>query len=339
MLAAHSKGMQCPKERVFEKCPQQWVEAHDFEAFSIETATWIPLLVQAVRIEHGRPGTVGHRKAYEDYDSIIVPLALQKEFGGVDWQSVSRHNPDVAWANDKGFYPPGSYYDDPRVLHPVIQRSFETGELSQWDLLQELEVGLQLLRIDDRWTRPSENDVEVAKLERDSQSSPTALLFRAEHLRDYLCAKKSALLLTGFSVRDAVEEIFAELQWTAKQQTRTFDGGSWEGVEAAIHEGGGPYGEEITVLKVWRESVDPNEDVPQMAPPAEEPQQRSKSFSHSWTGRKLFQLSGRIWTKQWLPPAKASPRIRRDKVEARVHFQVENQEQKTLVRIHVSYVT
>jgi hypothetical protein len=323
-------AMQRPQNKAFDKCPQEWIEARDIERSSIEKATWIPLLVQAAPIQHGRPGTVGHRKAYEDYDSIIVPLDLQKEFKDVDWQSVSRNNPDAAWADDKGFYPPGSYYDDPRILHPIIRRSFETGEPNQWDLLQEIEVGLRLLRIADRWIRPEENDVEVAKLERDNQGSPTALLFRAEHLRDYLCAKKAALLLTGFSVRDAVEESFPGLQWGAKRQTRTFERGTWEGAEAPIHEGGGPYGVEMNVLKIWRESVDPNEDVPRMPLPAEEPEHRSESFKRKSTGRKVFMLSGRIWTKQWLPPAKVSPRIRRDKVEAPVHFQVENQEHKTL---------
>lgn len=318
------------QQQAFDKCPREWIEARDIERLSFEKATWIPLLVQEVQIQHGRPGTVGHRKAYQDYDSIIVPLELEREFKDVDWQSVSRHNPDSAWANDKGFYPPGSYFDDPRILHPVIQRSFETGEPTQWDLLQELEVGLRLLRGTDRWIRPEEDDVEVAKLERDGTGSPTALLFRAEHLRDYLCAKKAALFLTGFSVRDAVEENFAGLQWDSSRQTRNFSRGTWEGVEAPIHEGGGPYGVDINVLKVWRESVDPKEDVPRMPLPAEEPEHRSESFKRQWTGRKIFLLNGRIWTKHWIRPAKLSPRIRRDKVEARVHFQVENQEQKTL---------
>jgi hypothetical protein len=37
-----------------------------------------------------------------------------------------------------------------------------------------------------------------------------------------------------------------------------------------------------------------------------------------------------MWVKHWILPAPKSPRIRRDEVEARVHFQVENQERATL---------
>jgi hypothetical protein len=273
---------------------------------------------------------VGYRKAYQDIDSIIVPLDLQAEFAKVDWQSVTRNSSDSAWANEKIFLPPGCYLEDPRVLYPVIQRSFETDEPTQWDLLQELEVGLQLFRRGDTWIRPDENDVEVAKLERDKDGRPASLLFRTEHLRDYLCAKKASLLLTIFTFRDAIEESFPGLTWSSDQRERRFAHGEWEGTFADVHEGGEPYGIKGTVLHMWRESVNPKDDVPEMPHPCVETAAKAESSSVEATGRKLSALRGRIWVKHWIQPAAKSPRIRRDKVEARVHFQVENQEQKTL---------
>ena len=35
----------------------------------------------------------------------------------------------------------------------LLQRCFETGEPKQWDLLQELEIGLKLYRQGDTWIR------------------------------------------------------------------------------------------------------------------------------------------------------------------------------------------
>lgn len=314
----------------FEKCPQAWIEESDIEALSFDKATWIPLIAHQVDILEGKTGTSGHRKAYRNIDSIIVPLDLKDEFGETDWQSISRNGPDSAWADDKIFLPPGCFLDDARVLRPVIQRSFETVGPTQWDLLQELEVGLRLLRRNDTWIRPDENDVEVAKLERDEDRHLAVLLFRAEHLRDYLCAKKAALLLAGFTIREAVEEGFPSLTWKADRQERKFDHGEWEGTHTAIHEGGTPYGMKTGVLHIWRESVNPNDDVPEMPHPCAETAAKTESFSMEATGRKLFTLCGRIWVKHWILPAANSPRIRRDKIEARIHFQVENQEQKTL---------
>ncbi len=60
------------------------------------------------------------------------------------------------------------------------------------------------------------------------------------------------------------------------------------------------------------------------------PSPRHEAFDRVAAGEKLFRLSGRIWVKHWISPAQKSPRIRRDDVEPRVHFRVENQEQATL---------
>lgn len=318
------------EQGILVKVPLEWIEARDFENLSFEKATWIPLAVSKIDLEMGKSGYIGHRRACQNYVAIIVPLELQDKFKNIEWQSITLGCSEGAGTDEDGFYPPGSYGTDARVLCPVIQRSFETGEPTQWDLLQELEVSLRLFRKGDSWIRPEENDVEVAKLERNSEGMPAAMLFRAEHLRDYLCAKKAALLLTGFSMRDAVEETFPELGWKTGRQERHFGHGEWEGTCAAIHEGGFPFGIKTAVIHGWRESVNPEDDVPQMPDPGSDPGIKSESSSRSATGRKLHQLTGRIWVKHWILPAQQSPRIRRDRVEARVHFQVENQESKTL---------
>ena len=320
---------------IFSTFPLQWIECTDIERLSFDRATWIPILLEKDDVAHGEFGSPGYRKGYRDFDSIIVPLASKEKFEMIDWQSVSRHNSDTAWADDNGFYPPGSYSGDPGVLYPVVQRSFDTNDPRQWDLLQELEVGLRLLRNGDRWIAPDEDDIEVARLERDSEGRPDAVFFRAEHLRDYLCAKKAALLLTGFVFRDAIEESFPALQWeTADGETRIqrrqFEHGWWEGRLAPMHEGGQAFGATTHVIHAWRESVDPSEDIPVMPDPSEDAGMKHREFTKTATGRKLFGLSGRIWIKHWILPAQKSPRIRRDKIESRVHFQVENQEQATL---------
>ena len=320
---------------VADKFPLEWIEGRDFERLSFEHATWIPLVLEKIDLRHGRFGTPGFREGYRDIDSIVVPLDLQAHFQEIDWQSVSRRNSDGAWADDEGFYPPGSYSANPRVLHPVIQRSFATGDPREWSLLQELEVGLKLMRRGDSWIAPEEDDVEVARLERDARGLPDALLFRSEHLRDYLCAKKAALLLTGFAFREAVEETFPNLNWEEtrdeqRQQQRHFDHGWWQGYLTPIHEGGQLFGSRMHVIHAWRESVNPEDDVPIMPHPTAEPEPRHETFERVATGRKLFRLSGRIWVKHWISPAQKSPRIRRAEVESRVHFRVENQEQATL---------
>ena len=94
---------------VHNKFPLEWIEARDFERMSFERATWIPLLVGKKDVRLGRFGTSGFRDGYQDIDSIVVPLDLKADFQEIDWQSVSRHNSDGAWADDNDFYPPASH--------------------------------------------------------------------------------------------------------------------------------------------------------------------------------------------------------------------------------------
>jgi hypothetical protein len=156
----------------FEKAPVSWAEAHDIETLSFEKATWIPLYIAKTDILRGQFGRIGDREAAHFYDSIVVPLELREKFEAVDWQSVNRNWPDSAWVDEEGeFHPPGCYNGDPRIRYAVIQQWFETGEPAQWDLLQELSVGLHLFRQGDSWIRPEENDIEVARLERRRRKS------------------------------------------------------------------------------------------------------------------------------------------------------------------------
>jgi hypothetical protein len=67
-----------------------------------------------------------------------------------------------------------------------------------------------------------------------------------------------------------------------------------------------------------------------MPKPHEDPSSKSEMFIARSKGKKLHSLLSRTWVKHWIRPAERSPRIRRDKVESRVHFYVDNQEQKTL---------
>lgn len=169
--------------------------------------------------------------------------------------------------------------------------------------------------------RPIENYIEVVRLHRDSEDRPVVMEIRSEHLRDYLAARGAALLLGGFVVRAATEAKLEGISWSEKRVTREFEGGLWEG---CIHEinTGGPRG---IALRMWRESVDPGEDVPVMPHPTQEPSPCSESTEFGGGGDVLEFAEGRIWWTEWIEPAERSPRIRRDKVESQVPFIVGNQ--------------
>jgi hypothetical protein len=81
---------------------------------------------------------------------------------------------------------------------------------------------------------------------------------------------------------------------------------------------------------MWRESVDPSDDVPVMPHPTKEPAARSTTRVVQHEGKQLQYACGKIWWKQWIDPGPISPRVANDEVEARVPFIVENQSSETL---------
>jgi hypothetical protein len=308
-----------------------WIEASDLQKLSYEKATWIPLATSGMDFVNGKYGYPAYREAFRSIETLVVPLAERTDFDDSDWQSINRSGgTDGVWADDERLRPPGHFQDGSNAVYPVIHRHFDSGEMEVWVLLQEIEVGLRLLRKGDEWIRPSENDVVVIKLNRRDDGRPREILIRAEHLRDYLCARKSALLVCAFYQRTAIEEKFGHVPIKGDKEDSTFASGEREIVHQPIHEGGTPFGVETAVMRVWRESVDPKDDLPVMPKATEDPGVGSESYTVRDKGRKLHRLSVRIWTKHWVEPAAASPRIRRDEVEARTHFFVDNQEQKSL---------
>ena len=311
--------------------PLEWIEAADLTSLRFDKATWIPLVASVTEFEVGKPGHCGHRESYRSTESLIVSTAKREQFASSDWQSINRSGgTDGVWADKEGIRHPGSFDGDSDFIYPVIQRSFDSGETDIWTLQQEIEIALRLIRVGDEWICPRENDVVVAKLNRRADGLPRELLIRAEHLRDYLCAKQAALILCGFYLREAVEQKFSAMPFEGNNQETKFAIGERELTLTAIHEGGSPFGLETSIIHVSRESVNLKDDVPKMPQPTEDPGMIVENYTARESGRKLHRLASRVWTKHWIEPAPTSPRILGDEVETQVHFHVENQKTGTV---------
>ncbi len=302
---------------------QEWLELADVEKRKIASRTWIPLMI--CEPEHkGEPEKPGYRKQFTSIESLIVPINKRDDFAGANWHSIHRNSSHRGWADEDRFIAPQEYTDSdemPIATYPVLTQSFDTGEPLAWHLLQEIELSLELLRKGDVWVRPIEDNVEVVRLRRNVKGVPIAMEIRSEHLRDYLAAKQAALILGAFAFRQAIETQLDEISWENKRATRAFDNGEWEGNVHAINTGG-PTG---IMMRMWRESVDPGDDVPVMPHPLQEPSHPSETSEFGGGGDILAFAEGRIWWTEWIEPAERSPRVRRDKVNAQVPFIVGNQ--------------
>ena len=213
---------------------QNWLENHhDVENRSASRGTWIPLKVSDPLDLKQCYSPTGYCKSFHSFESIIIADEYRSACSHLTWHEIHRHWPDSAYLENGLFLSPGTYYgpllEKPHGIYPVVTQSFSTEDHSIWDLHQEIALSLGLVRKQDKWIRPSEGNVEVARLIRDDLGEPRSLKIHAEFLRDYLKARKSALVIGAFALREVFDTEPLGLSWGTEIQSREFANGEWDG--------------------------------------------------------------------------------------------------------------
>lgn len=287
----------------------------------LESAVWIPLRAMN-KIEVGRYGFAGSKVEFFGAGSLAVHLDKRDSANQLGWMDIGishNHGPHF----DEETYRPADVYDsnpgDSLGIHLVLDQHVNSIEVAEWHLHQDLVLALGLKREGDVWVSPNEGYLEVARLRRQDEGSPSLIEVRAEHIRDYLCARRMALYITSYRRRQVVVEDASHVDW-AENPIQECDGGDrWEGRSSEIHEGGHPFGQKTAVFHVGRTDVDPETDVPTLGFPTDE-NVESQSWTVEHEGRRLVMIQGELWRNEWIEPAERSPRIRGHREPPTVFF-------------------
>jgi hypothetical protein len=162
--------------------------------------------------------------------------------------------------------------------------------------------------------------MEVVRLKVDEENRPSLLEVRSEHLKDYLCARRMALLVSWYRERQQIVAAEPQFEWP-KPDGAYKDGERWEGRINAIHEGGAFFGDSMAVMHVTRTNLDFDEDVPRIGISDEtETSHFTRKVSE---GRKLYRVVGEVWRDEWVEPGSKSTRIRRDEPSPPIAFVVD----------------
>ncbi len=300
----------------------QWFEMDDLKRLTLAEAAWVPLC----RRESVRNDVQYDHLGFEEEIIIAVAVAFpvnnRLEALKQDFTDISPRWGNRPWVEEGEFHRAGtfkSYESDLDGEYLVIQVLFDGLEKPVWHLHHDLIAGLRLLRKKDVWVCPEEDYIEVAKLDRKSDGSPSNLRIRPQYLRDYLCARSSGLLVATYQSRAQIVEHEPDFGWTEDYDRDEESSFRWVGYIREIHEGGTPFGRKIAVIHSARTSVDPGDDVPILPHITEDTFETSTSESY-YPGRKLFRVTGEIWRNHWIPPGEVSPLLREDPVESGIEF-------------------
>ena len=301
---------------------QGWFEMKDVRRRNLAAVVWIPLRAARAFERVGQFGFVGFREDWLGAGSLAVPAENRSDALTLSWDAIGiGHN--QAGCVDTGRYVPADVYEDFQGrfagVHLVLDQWRGGAERSEWHLHQDFVTTLGLKREGDKWVRPDEDYIEVARLVRASDGSAALLEARASHLRDYLCARNMGLVVSSYRKRSEIIEDASHISWAADDVEEKGEHDRWVGRRMAIHEGGRPYGESVFVTHMSRTDVNPEDDVPVLGLPTDENVQ-SSSWTRQFQGRKLYLILGELWRTEWLEPASQSSIVRGDKLPASVTF-------------------
>lgn len=292
----------------------------DLARRKLNGAVWVPLRASRTLRATGRRGHLGYCGEFFGAGSIAVPLAKRATAETLHWMDIGLRQ------SHKGFCEQGRYVQadvfDGWDLHLgavalALSQDGNSHDPCEWHLHQDFIITLGLKREGDVWLAMDEDYIEVARLERQG-GEPVLLEVRAEHLKDYLCARAMALYVSSYRSREEVVADASHITWTTSPLQCLSDHDRWEGRKVDIHEGGEPFGSSMRVMHVSRENLDVLEDVPKVGPFDENIVTKSWTVQHN--GTKLTRVEGELWREEWVEPGLQSPRVRGDKLPSLVFF-------------------
>jgi hypothetical protein len=206
---------------------KSWLEFRDLRTSNFTSGSWVPLKVQTSSEENSQNSCFY-------IDTLVVFDDFREHHSNLTWQEYGMHRDETtAYVHEGKFFAPTDYFDyeveKTTGLIPVTDLWHEDGN-RVWDLNQEIVLALKLLRVGDKWVRPSENFIEAARIQYNEASrKPRSLEIRADLLKDYLKARSSSLFSGGFSCRSYSGDDVYDVDWTEKNLEEKREGCEWEG--------------------------------------------------------------------------------------------------------------
>lgn len=305
--------------------PEEWFRMPEIRRRKLSAGIWIPLR-QSEEINAGGDQWLPGR--YEESLCVgTLAVYLDKRAIGdkLGWSDLGLSHTPGPYAFPDGRYKPSDQYwfndDDPVGIELVQINRLNGDHPSEWLVNQDLIIALGLMREGDSWVRVDEGYLEVIRQRRNSEGRVVAIEIRAEHLRDYLCARGLALRLVQYRERLEIMADASHLPWHEHPIEEKTPNERLELRVIQIDESGGRYGGRVGVFRVRRTDVDHAIDVPEFGPETDA-NTASEQYEFERGGTPSNRVEGAFWREECVEPAACSERVRGDTPEEQLYFAV-----------------
>lgn len=286
------------------------VEMQDILRRSISRSVWVPLMVQE-EVSVGSAHHPGFVESYEGICAVAFPTDKRAVAMDVSWTDTGIHDGHRPCVENDRFIGADMFSDlhnEIEGVRLVLEQSTNSIDGPRILVHHDLILGLGIIEEGDQWVAPDEGYISVIRVKRNDSRRPLRVEIRAEHLRDFLCARQMGLATYSFRSRDEIVADEPALGWPAVPYEKSGEHYDWVGNVIAIDETGNPYGQESFFMHVVRTDTDTENDVPELSFPSKDGT-ASRSRTTRARGRKVFRVSGELWRNEWLEPAEHSPRV------------------------------
>ena len=218
--------------------PQEWFEMNDIRISPMSVDSWVT--IKSIQILSGESFLTEKNPSQEIYSvgSVMFPIIYHEEVLNFGWDNSAhfcqfdggvetvyrttedRISNEIQESKAISQYLPCGYYNRGSIQGSglVIDQHVNSQENPVWHLHQDFVVALNLIREDDKWIRPEEGYVEVARLSRNSEGKPNLIEVRKELLLDYLFARKMNLYLYSYHSRRELANDHGHFSWEPKKE-------------------------------------------------------------------------------------------------------------------------
>jgi hypothetical protein len=216
-------------ERSHTEMDQEWFEMADIRRRKLDSAVWIPLRASLTLEGIGEWGYLGHREEFFGAGSIAVPVDKRASAETLGWMDVGLRHTHKGGIQD-GRYVAADVFDgyglQLNAVALVLAQDGNADDPTEWHLHQDFVIALNLKREGDTWLAMDEGYVEVARLRR-CDGRPVLLEVRAEHLKDYLCARGMALYVSSYRNREETVNDASHISWAENLLRQVSKGDRW----------------------------------------------------------------------------------------------------------------